>query len=64
MAMTGKQMHEVTLFAVGLNKMAAAAKTGDPCSLTADENAAMVSIIRSLTARVRDEAKPVEANPE
>jgi hypothetical protein len=47
--MTPEQMHQVTLFfAVALNEMKAAADSGEPVTLTAEKNSAVVHMIRLL----------------
>lgn len=46
--MNGDEMVQVTRFAVALGRMTRAAKGGEPVTLSADENAAMVATIRTL----------------
>lgn len=50
MTMTAEQMHQVTVFAVALNRMAQAATDGTGVELSAEETAAMVAVVGSLSA--------------
>lgn len=58
MSMTGEQMHQVLQFANALVRMVQAVKSGEGLELSADETAAMVSTIRTLTAGIRSSAPP------
>lgn len=51
--MNGEQMVTVTRFAAALARMSQAAKANEPIELSAEENAAMVEIVKTLTNRSR-----------
>lgn len=49
--MNAQEMKQMVTFAVGLSKMAHASKNGEPVTLSAEENKAMVNTIRTLAGR-------------